>query len=35
MSRFCVACFSGEYPFEQRAGGFVRESEGLCEVVGG
>ncbi|MBC7236918.1 MAG: amidophosphoribosyltransferase [Chloroflexi bacterium] len=35
MSRFCVACFSGEYPFEQKAGGFVREPESLCEVVGG
>ncbi len=35
MSRFCVACFSGEYPFEERAGGFIRECEGMCEVVGG
>ena len=25
MAQFCVACFSGEYPFEQKAGGFVSE----------
>jgi amidophosphoribosyltransferase len=32
MSNFCVACFSGEYPFEEKAGGFVpREKQG-CVV---
>jgi len=35
MSRFCVACFAGTYPFEQKAGGFVRETQGLCERAGG
>jgi amidophosphoribosyltransferase len=36
-SRFCVACFTGEYPFEQKAGGFVRHPEVCCsfqEVAG-
>ncbi|MFH1086364.1 MAG: amidophosphoribosyltransferase [Chloroflexota bacterium] len=23
LSEFCVACFSGDYPFEQKAGGFI------------
>ena len=23
MGVFCVACFSGDYPFEEKAGGFV------------
>ncbi|MBN1400930.1 MAG: amidophosphoribosyltransferase [Anaerolineae bacterium] len=27
LSRFCVACFSGDYPFEQRAGGFVTREQ--------
>lgn len=27
MSRFCVACFSGDYPFEQKAGGFVPKDQ--------
>jgi len=27
LSEFCVACFTGDYPFEQKAGGFVRRSE--------
>jgi len=24
LSQFCAACFTGDYPFEQKAGGFVR-----------
>jgi len=31
MSRFCVACFSGEYPFEEKAGGFIPREEQGCE----
>lgn len=31
LSRFCVACFTGEYPFEQKAGGFVPRQES-CPV---
>ncbi len=27
MDKFCVACFTGEYPFEQKAGGFVHRLE--------
>jgi amidophosphoribosyltransferase len=27
LSRFCTACFSGDYPFEQKAGGFVTREE--------
>jgi len=27
MGQFCVACFTGDYPFEQKAGGFVPISE--------
>ena len=30
MSRFCVACFTGDYPFEQKAGGFVKHVEPCC-----
>ncbi|MHB0857590.1 MAG: amidophosphoribosyltransferase [Anaerolineae bacterium] len=30
MSRFCVACFSGEYPFEEKAGGFISRTEQCC-----
>ena len=30
LSGFCVACFSGDYPFEQKAGGFVRKQEPCC-----
>ncbi len=35
MDKFCVACFTGEYPFEQKAGGFVRRLEPryACEEV--
>jgi len=35
MDKFCVACFTGEYPFEQKAGGFVRHLEPryTCEEV--
>ena len=27
LNRFCVACFTGDYPFEQKAGGFVSKEE--------
>ena len=27
--KFCLSCFNGEYPFEERAGGFV-ERECVC-----
>ena len=30
LSRFCVACFTGDYPFEQKAGGFTRRIEPNC-----
>jgi len=32
--RFCTACFSGEYPFEQRAGGFLDREMQACGVMG-
>lgn len=33
-SRCCLACFTGEYPFEQKAGGFVsREEARPCEYT--
>ncbi|MCE5257800.1 MAG: amidophosphoribosyltransferase [Chloroflexi bacterium] len=28
LDHFCVACFSGDYPFEQKAGGF--ETQAVC-----
>ena len=36
LSSFCVACFSGDYPFEERAGGFVTNGAycGAVEEVG-
>jgi len=37
MGRFCLACFNGEYPFEEKAGGFVprqQQSCCACEEVG-
>lgn len=27
QSQFCVACFSGEYPFEEKAGGFIPRAQ--------
>ena len=33
MGRFCVACFNGEYPFEEKAGGFKADMP-LCAVEG-
>lgn len=33
MSDFCVACFNGEYPFEQKAGGFVASKPEYCAAV--
>ncbi len=33
LDRFCTACFSGEYPFEQRAGGFLPREQQHCESV--
>ncbi len=32
--RYCTACFSGEYPFEQRAGGFLDREMQPCGVTG-
>jgi amidophosphoribosyltransferase len=32
LNRFCVACFSGDYPFEQKAGGFVTDQP-RCETI--
>lgn len=34
MSRFCVACFTGNYPFEQKAGGFVPSLQECCACEG-
>ena len=33
MGGFCMACFTGDYPFEEKAGGFLaRDSQGcFCE----
>jgi len=32
LGSFCVACFSGDYPFEEKAGGFVtKEPCAACE----
>lgn len=31
LSGFCVACFSGDYPFEQKAGGFI--SKQVCAAA--
>jgi len=33
LGDFCVACFSGEYPFEQKAGGF--ETSAVCVATEG
>jgi len=33
-SRFCTACFTGDYPLEQRAGGFLSKEEQLSGVLG-
>jgi len=30
LSQFCAACFTGDYLFEQKAGGFVRRLEPCC-----
>jgi amidophosphoribosyltransferase len=32
MSSFCVACFTGNYPFEQKAGGFVAKGKQQPEL---
>jgi amidophosphoribosyltransferase len=32
LSGFCVACFSGDYPFEQKAGGFVA-NKAYCGIL--
>lgn len=35
LSRYCTACFSGEYLFEQKAGGFLpHEQQGCVSVEG-
>ncbi len=33
LGRYCTACFTGEYPFEQKAGGFLPREEQRCETV--
>jgi amidophosphoribosyltransferase len=33
LSRFCTACFSGTYPLEQRAGGFLSREAQACSVM--
>jgi len=33
MGEFCVACFNGEYPFEQKAGGFAASKPEYCAAV--
>jgi len=33
--RFCVACFTGDYPFDQKAGGFVRTAQPAHSLVEG
>jgi amidophosphoribosyltransferase len=30
LDNYCVACFTGDYPFEQKAGGFVPREEQCC-----
>ncbi len=32
--RYCTACFSGEYPFEQKAGGFLDREMQACGLMG-
>jgi amidophosphoribosyltransferase len=32
IGNFCVACFSGDYPFEQKAGGFITHN-GACATL--
>ena len=31
--QYCMACFSGEYPFERKAGGFVQREAQLCGIA--
>jgi amidophosphoribosyltransferase len=31
LGDFCVACFTGDYPFEQKAGGFAERPEPTCQ----
>jgi amidophosphoribosyltransferase len=33
LGRFCTACFNGDYPFEEKAGGFVANKCGLEEAL--
>jgi len=33
LNRFCVACFTGDYPFEEKAGGFVRTAPPAHNLV--
>jgi len=34
ISEYCTSCFTGEYPFEKKAGGFLRRDElPRCEVI--
>lgn len=33
LDRFCTACFSGEYPFEQKAGGFLPREQQRWQPV--
>jgi amidophosphoribosyltransferase len=33
LGRFCTACFSGDYPFEEKAGGFLPREMQRCETI--
>jgi glutamine phosphoribosylpyrophosphate amidotransferase len=35
LNRFCVACFAGDYPFEQKAGALVRTARPAHSLVEG
>jgi amidophosphoribosyltransferase len=32
-TRFCLACFTGDYPFEQKAGGFIAREDQRCSTL--
>ncbi|NLT73182.1 MAG: amidophosphoribosyltransferase [Chloroflexi bacterium] len=33
LDRYCTACFSGDYPLEQKAGGFLSRESQACGVM--
>ena len=33
LGDFCVACFTGDYPFDQKAGGFTPWAEPICNTL--